>query len=227
MKVFTWISLVAFVLLVTLLPLLFGRLMAVSLAKLHLGPATALLIVIGIFLGGFVNIPVRRITHDEEVTAHPLTFLGLSHLWPELRTIRRETIIAVNVGGCLIPAGLAIYELAHLVALGSQVLFATAVSCIVNTFACYLLARPVPGVGILTPGLIPPIIAATLALILAPEQAPPVAFVAGVAGPLVGADLLHLRHVQMQSRTAGMVSIGGAGTFDGIVLSGIVAAYLA
>jgi uncharacterized membrane protein len=69
------------------------------------------------------------------------------------------------------------------------------------------------------------VIATIVALILAPEQAAPVAFVAGVTGPLVGADLLHLKDIQRHA--VGMASIGGAGTFDGIVLSGIVAAYLA
>ncbi len=53
----------------------------------------------------------------------------------------------------------------------------------------------------------------------------PVAFVAGVFGPLVGADLLHFREVMKMA--APMTSIGGAGTFDGIVLSGLVAAFLA
>ena len=60
---------------------------------------------------------------------------------------------------------------------------------------------------------------------LAPDSAAPLAFVAGVMGPLIGADLLHLKDIEKVG--AGMVSIGGAGTFDGIVMSAIVAAYLA
>ncbi len=225
MRVFTRLSLIAFILLLVLLPLLFGQLMAASLVKLHLSPRVALLVMVGIFLGGLVNIPVRRIVHDKDVTVHPFDIFGLSDLWPELRRVRQETIIAVNVGGCLIPTGLGIFELAHLMALGWQALVATAVGCGINIVACYFLARPVPGVGILIPGLVPAVIAATVALILAPEQAAPVAFVAGVSGPLVGADLLHLKDIQRSA--VGMASIGGAGTFDGIVLSGIVAAYLA
>lgn len=51
------------------------------------------------------------------------------------------------------------------------------------------------------------------------------AFVIGVAGPLIGADLMHLKDIE--ARSAGTLSIGGAGTFDGIVLSGVVTAYLA
>jgi uncharacterized membrane protein len=87
-----------------------------------------------------------------------------------------------------------------------------------------MIARPTPGVGIVVPGLVPALVAALSALILAPEQAPPVAFIAGVLGPLVGADLLHLQDVSKLG--SGVISIGGAGTFDGIVLSGVVAAYL-
>jgi uncharacterized membrane protein len=60
---------------------------------------------------------------------------------------------------------------------------------------------------------------------LGADQAAPVAFVAGTLGPLIGADLLHLREIEESA--VGVASIGGAGTFDGIVLSGIIAAYLA
>ena len=68
--------------------------------------------------------------------------------------------------------------------------------------------------------------AAVLALLLASDIAPPVAFITiGVVGPLVGADLLHLSDLEVNP--IGIVSVGGAGTFDGVVLSGIVAAYLA
>ena len=136
-----------------------------------------------------------------------------------------ETIIAVNFGGCLIPVGLALYEIAYLATLGLSTLIAVVVGCVVNIIVCYSIARPVQGVGIAMPSFVSPIAAVALALVLAPEAAPPVAFVIGVVGPLVGADLLHLRDVE--ATEIGVVSIGGAGTFDGIILSGILAAYLA
>jgi uncharacterized membrane protein len=105
-------------------------------------------------------------------------------------------------------------------------LLRTGIAALVTTVVCYLLARPVPGIGIAIPGFVPPLVSAASALLLAPDQAAPVAFVAGVVGSLVGADLLHLKDVY-RIATTGMASIGGAGTFDGIVLSGIMAAYLA
>jgi uncharacterized membrane protein len=102
-----------------------------------------------------------------------------------------------------------------------------AAGCAVNVIVCYLVARPIAGVGIAMPGLASPAVAVILALLLAPpDTAPPVAFVVGVVGPLVGADLSHLRDIEAVG-DVGVMSIGGAGTFDGIVLSGIIAAYLA
>jgi len=129
--------------------------------------------------------------------------------------VRQETIIAVNVGGCLIPVALAAYESLHLMATGWQPLSGLLLAIFVNTMVCFWMAQPIEGIGIAMPGLFPPLIAAMSALLLVPDQAPPVAFTAGVLGPLIGADLLHLRDVSKIS--TGIASIGGAGTFDGIV----------
>jgi uncharacterized membrane protein len=87
------------------------------------------------------------------------------------------------------------------------------------------LARVVPGVGIAVPMLLPPLLAAAVALILAFRQAPPVAYVAGSMGTLIGADLLNLGRIAEMG--APMLSIGGAGTFDGVFLTGILAGLLA
>jgi uncharacterized membrane protein len=57
-----------------------------------------------------------------------------------------------------------------------------------------------------------------------PAMAVPVALVAAVIGPLVGAHASHLKNIA--SPLVGVASVLGAGTFDGMVLSGIVAAYL-
>src|SRR5262249_19869156 len=148
----------------------------------------------------------------------------LASTMPQLARTRRETIIAVNIGGCVIPTLLAIYEFGYLINSAAPVLTALAIACSANTIACYAVAEPVKGVGIVMPGFVSPITAAVLAMFLAPEAAAPVAFIAGVVGPLVGADLFHLKDITKDA--VGVASIGGAGTFDGIVLSGIVAAYL-
>lgn len=75
------------------------------------------------------------------------------------------------------------------------------------------------------PGCLALLVLSGFLFLLVPQFAPAIAFVAGVLGPLIGADLLHLR--EMETLQTGVVSIGGAGTFDGIVLSGMFAALLA
>jgi len=93
------------------------------------------------------------------------------------------------------------------------------------TYVVYRLARPVPGVGIATPMFIPPLVAALAALLINPHWAAPTAYVAGTLGTLLGADLLHLD--DLKHLNAPVASIGGAGTFDGIFLTGILAVLLA
>src|SRR6266545_2246474 len=88
-----------------------------------------------------------------------------------------------------------------------------------------LLARPVKGVGIVLPGLVPPVVAAITALAISEPLAPALAYVAGVLGTLVGADLLNLPRIRKLG--APVASIGGAGTFDGIFLSGLLAVLIA
>jgi uncharacterized membrane protein len=96
---------------------------------------------------------------------------------------------------------------------------------LLNIIVCFRIARPVQAIGIAMPALVPPLLAAVPSVLLIPDFAPPIAFVAGVLGPLIGADLLHLSDIK--NLATGMASIGGAGTFDGIVLSGLSAALLA
>ncbi len=220
-----FLALLLFFVLVLLSPLLFGNLMLASLGKLHLSPSIALALVFAMFVGSLINIPITKLQRSKNVPSNPLAIYGLSDFWPEMERTAPETIIAVNVGGCLIPVGLSLYEIGYLISTYPGVLALGFVGCLANVMVCYYLARPVKGIGIAMPALVSPIISALLAVLLAPEAAPPAAFVIGVTGPLVGADLLHLKEIETVE--TGIASIGGAGTFDGIVLSGIIAAYLA
>jgi uncharacterized membrane protein len=87
------------------------------------------------------------------------------------------------------------------------------------------LAQPIRGVGIAVPIFVPPVVSAFAALLLSRKSAPPLAYIIGSLGTLIGADLLNLWNVQ--GLGAPIVSIGGAGTFDGIFLTGILAVLLA
>jgi len=221
------LSLLTSFLLMIALPLALGQAMLTSLAKLHLSPNFAILTLIAIVAGSAINIPIKRIVREQPVWSNPMTIWGLDRNLPRWTIRRRETIIAVNVGGCMIPLGIALFQIAYLSRLGPDVIWGTTLATAIDIFVCYLAARPVPGVGIVMPGFVSPAAAAAAAILLVPDAAPSAAFVAGVLGPLAGADFLHIHDLIRNPRGVGVASIGGAGTFDGIVLSGILATILA
>ncbi|PQJ33801.1 hypothetical protein BSZ35_03565 [Salinibacter sp. 10B] len=208
-----------------LLPFLLANAMLAALGKLGLGPATSILAALSIFLGSAVNVPVTRIEHEQTVEYLPNRLLGLHRLFSQSVQRRTYTVIAVNVGGCLVPTALAGYQCARLAMEAPSILPAALLALGINVTLCYFVAQPVPDTGITMPAIVPAGAAALCGLVLTPEWAPPVAFMAGVLGPLLGADFLHLDDIAEIG--TGMASIGGAGTFDGIVLSGLVATLLA
>jgi uncharacterized membrane protein len=89
----------------------------------------------------------------------------------------------------------------------------------------YYLAEPIQGMGIAVPIFIPPIVSAIVGMLLSRPHAPSVAYAAGCLGTLIGADVLNLGRLGQLG--ASIASIGGAGTFDGVFLTGILAVLLA
>jgi uncharacterized membrane protein len=204
-----------------------------ALRKLHLTGPAASLTLLAIFLGGLINLPLYRVNRGQEQPM-PRDWdairIGGRWSWVPLDRQVTQTIVAVNVGGCLIPTALAIYLGWHIWQGGGRPMTAMVVAMAANIYVCWRLARPIEGLGIAIPAFVPPLVSVLAAwLLLADDKydllRAPVAFIAGVSGPLIGADLLNLRRFERLS--AGVISIGGAGTFDGIVISGLVAAFLA
>ena len=132
----------------------------------------------------------------------------------------RSTQVALNVGGALIPILVSLYLLAS-----TRMWMRMLIGTVVVAAVVHNLAEVIPGSGIAVPMIAPPLVAAGVALLLAFRRAPPVAYVAGSMGTLIGADLFNLR--QIARLGAPVVSIGGAGTFDGVFLTGILAGLLA
>ena len=192
-------------------------------------PGLPLIFVLLILLGLLIFlVEVRILTYAyRKVGVHPryafavmvLSLLG-SYVNIPLYTTPGPTVVALNVGGALIPILVSLYLMAHTGMLGRMLIGTAVVAAIVHQ-----IAYVVPGLGIAVPMLVPPIVAAGVALVLAFRRAPPVAYVSGSMGTLIGADLLNLR--QFWRLGAPMVSIGGAGTFDGVFLTGILAGLLA
>ena len=178
----------------------------------------ALFMLFASLAGSYVNSPLfwlhgRPVVSDQEVD-----FFGVHYIVPVAEW--QGTVVAVNVGGCVIPVLLSLYILTKydLWVLGA---IGTAIVAIIT----HQMATPVHGVGIALPIFVPPIVTAVVAVLLSRRYAGPLAYVSGSLGVLIGADLSNLSKVATLG--APVASIGGAGTFDGIFLTGVLAVLLA
>lgn len=222
-----------------MMPLIFVDLAETALRNLHLSPQAAVLVLIGMIFGSLINLPISRFPLDKEVDVPVFESLAGMQLMPKMKRLRQEAIIAVNLGGCIIPVFLAVWLSRFIIAGGLTPILVTLVGMSFNTVICYRTSRLVPGMGIAMPVFIPPLTAVLATWfgfgIIGPMTGDlgvdfhllhaPVAFVIGISGPLLGADLLHWK--DFKKLEAPSISIGGAGTWDGIVLSGMIAALLA
>lgn len=187
--------------------------------RIGIGPAWLLGLLALSLLGSAVNLPVARLPAQIIRTARMVTVFGVPYLLPEMKE-RPGTLVAVNLGGAVVPASLAGYLIVH-----HGLAWSALVGVGIVTTVVHRLARPIPGRGIAVPAVLPALIAASVGLVIAPAAAPALAYVAGVLGTLLGADILNLR--QVRALGAPIVSIGGAGTFDGIYLTGVIAVLIA
>ena len=104
------LSMIFGLIMAVLAPLVFTSIALSGLKNLHLPPDIAWKLLLGIVLGGLINIPIKRTCASVPVWSHPLTLFGLADAFPRWVTYRHESVIAVNVGGCLIPVGIAVYN---------------------------------------------------------------------------------------------------------------------
>ena len=190
--------------------------------SLGLPPEFAFTALLVSLIGSYINIPITRVAGGQPHAAEVVRSFGIRYRVPT-RYVTDSTIIAVNVGGAIVPVLISIYLLMQMPAIVVPAL----IGVVIVTAIVHRFAMPVPGMGIATPMLIPPIVAALCGYFLGSSQhhRDAVAFISGVIGTLVGADLLNLG--KLRDLGAPVASIGGAGTFDGIFLTGIVAVLLA
>jgi uncharacterized membrane protein len=170
-------------------------------------------------LGSYVNIPMMRFPPERVESGQIISVFGVPYVVPVVRKWP-STVLAINVGGALVPLGLSCYLMIK------NRLYAQSLGGIIAVSAvAYAFARPVHGLGISVPILIPPLAAALTGIMSSWKQSAPLAYISGTIGTLIGADLLNLD--ALPGLGAPVASIGGAGTFDGIFLTGIIAVLLA
>jgi uncharacterized membrane protein len=169
--------------------------------------------------GSYINIPVYQLPPETLFSAGRVTFYGIQHVIPYV-TRWPGTVIAVNLGGAVIPVILSIYLLVK-----NRLFYRGLLGIFIVALIVHHVAHPVHGVGIAEPIFIPPMAATGAAILISRQFAPALAYISGSLGTLIGADLLNINSIQ--GLGAPVASIGGAGTFDGIFMTGILAVLLA
>jgi uncharacterized membrane protein len=168
-----------------------------------------------IIIGSLINIPL--VEKEGRDVVREYNFFGIIY---HVRQ-RQKIVLAVNLGGCVFPSILAFKLLPELPPMSWLLAF------VITSAVIYHYAKPVRGVGIAIPMFLPPLVSVLIGysvlsifghpMILLPKFT----FSIGVLAVLFGADILHLREIEKIG--SGVVSIGGAGTFDGIFLTGVFA----
>jgi len=187
--------------------------------RIGIGPRAAMLLLLATLFGSYINIPIAELPARQILANQTFTYFGMRYTVP-MAVEWPGTILAINVGGAIIPFCISVYLLAK-----NDIWLRGLASIAGVTVICHLVAYPVHSVGIAVPIFVPPLAAAIIAIIISRDYAAPLAYIGGSMGTMVGADLLNLDKVQ--GLGAPVASIGGAGTFDGIFLSGIIAVLLA
>jgi uncharacterized membrane protein len=195
-------------------------LVSIAFEKLGLSPQSAYLLLLCTLAGSLINLPLFTLKADASAppTIPPELRRQMLFKWPP---VTDRVMVVVNVGGAVVPVAFSFYLVAHNPLSLLQIVGGVAVVAYIS----HMISRPLPGTGIGMPMLIAPIAAALIATILDPQQRAPLAYISGTLGVLIGADLLRLNDIRKLGSP--IASIGGAGTFDGVFITGMLAVLLA
>ena len=165
----------------------------------------------------YLNIPIKKVRSHVPVISDNASDVLRSGL--SASSLKMYSTIAVNIGGAVIPLimSLFLFSMAKPVEILSGILLVTII--------IHKIARPVKGSGIVVHALLPPLLAAFVAIIISPQNAPVIAYISGTFGCVLGIDILNLKKIPYLG--VPLVSIGGAGTFDAIFLTGVISVLLA
>jgi uncharacterized membrane protein len=188
--------------------------------KLGLSSQSAYLLLMCTLGGSMINLPLFTLSAD---IGAPRAMPPKPSQWPFFRPppFTGKTIVAINVGGAVVPISFSLYLMAH----SPLSLVQTTLAVVLVALVVHLISRPIPGRGIGVPMLIAPFAAAMIATMLDLQERAPLAYIAGTLGVLIGADLMRLKDIRKLG--VPIASIGGGGSFDGVFLTGLIAVLLA
>ena len=215
-------------LIIILIPLLLLGMIGAAFTKLGFSWVTAIAVVLLMLFGSYVNIPLYRIKREMvRMAPDSSAIFGSGSSWPADPVW--ETIVSVNFGGAILPLCISLYLLYQAVSITStSLLVPVGAGILIVALVTFFATRPVPGLGLGVPQLIPALTALLMGMLLfggAGIYATVVAFVSGTIGTLVGGNIARLNRIK--DLEVPEMSIGGAGTFGAIFICCILPALIA
>src|SRR5262249_6150166 len=125
------------------------RILRYAYMSLGVSSGAALLLLVASLLGAYFNIPIAELPEQRVLSGQVVDFYGMRYVVPVVADWP-GTVIAVNVGGAVIPTLMSIYLL-----LRYQLWLLATIATAVVAAVCYWLSNPVPGVGIAIPIFVP------------------------------------------------------------------------
>src|SRR4030088_683376 len=125
------------------------RILRYAYMRLGLGPGAALFLLFGSLIGRFFNSPIAVLRGETVRSGQIVDFYGMRYVVP-LVTSWPGTVLAVNVGGAVIPALMSSY-----LVIRYQLWLKAAIATAVIAVVIHSMATPVQGIGIAVPVLAP------------------------------------------------------------------------
>ena len=190
--------LILFLLLIPILFLLFAGTITLAFQKLGLPLPVAYTLFWASLIGSFINIPIAETrTYAPILKVREVSFFGIRYPVPYIDWGEQKMIIAINVGGALVPLSIVTYEFIRFALMGDTELIARIlIAILISAILSHIFSKPVKGLGIAIPTFVPPLIAASLALLIGGPNKPVVAYASGTMGVLIGADLLNWNKIK-------------------------------
>ena len=182
-----------------------------------------IILLVAIFLG---HIKYKGMFEEIGLSSREIGLLVIAPIFASLFNlpiwIGEEYLLALNIGGALIPIILSFYFLRK-----KEISFASAfLGIAIISIPTFFITRFVEGVGICSNFpyyLIPPLIASLIGLVFLSNNSsktPGYSYAIATLGVLIGGDIFHLPEIFQHPFTG---SLGGAGIYDMVFIAGLLA----
>ena len=183
----------------------------------------AVVLYLTVLMAGIFNVPVHEFKSRRDSPEKTVPYLGSKYTLPVWHG--HNTVVSLNLGGCIVALIAAIYLAASLPVIP------IVLSIIAVSLGVFLLSRPSRSIGFYVPMYVPALLAVGISAVALHvfgaglENLARLSIITGVTGSIVGTTLLNLPRLRKIGTS--FISVGGLGCFDGIVLNALVSTIIA